>query len=134
MADILTEDRAIIIANAIRNDGTFAGSPEWLSDHRVTKDEWEAFLDYPVRLAQMYEWREANLTVGSCEVELTFTKHAGKVGSDDEQWTVFAPQVDTSKILRVAETGTVVAQLFPKQMPMTGENMALVNTETGEVL
>lgn len=134
MADILTEDRAQIIANAVRNDGTFCGSKEWLGDHHIGKDEWDAFLEYPIRLAQMYEWREANLTVGSCEVELTFTKHAGKVGSDDEQWTVFAPQVDTSKILRVAETGTVVAQLFPKQMPMDGENVALVNVSTGEVL
>lgn len=130
----LTEDRANIIANAIRNDGTFCGTPEWLESHFVTRDEFESFLEYAVRLSTMYDWRESNMTVGSVEARLTFTKHSGKVGSDEEQWTVFAPQSDTTRILRVAETGPVVAQLYPEQMPLDLDGtFAVVNTETGEL-
>lgn len=131
--DRLTEDRATLIANALRNNGMFAGTREWLDEHHFTQDEWNAFLDYPAELARMYEFRESNLTAGAVEVTLTFTTHKGKVGEVTEQWACFAPQSDTSKILRVAECGEVIAQLFPKQLPLD-VGMALVDTATGEVV
>ncbi len=112
----LDESRANIIREAIRND---AGSDDWLEYHYVTRDELEMFLDYAVTLSKMYEWRESNAELGSVEVSLTFTKHSGRVGSGEEQWTVFAPQTDTTKIIRVAETGRVIAQLTPEQMPIS---------------
>ena len=130
----LGEDRAQLIVNAIHNDPTFFMSAGWCSDHNVTKEECELFLEYGLRLAQMYDWREANREVGSAEVELTFTTHSGKVGSDEEKWTCFAPQADTSRILRVAETGAVTAVLTPRQMPLDLDGVAVVNVETGEIV
>jgi hypothetical protein len=130
----LDESRTTIIANAIVNDNFAVGSPAWLENHHIEKDEWDAFLDYPTRLARMYEWREANMDVGSVEVSLTFATHSGKVGSDEEKWTCFAPQADTARILRVAESGKVVAQLFPEQMPLPLEGVGMVDLETGELV
>ena len=135
MSDKLTEDRAQIIYNAVMNDPSFFLQDGWLLEHHVTRDECETFLQYAVDLARMYEWREANRTVGAVEVPLEFTKHSGKVGSDDEQWTVFAPQVDTTKILRVAESGKVIATLEPEQMPLPLDgDLAVVDMSTGELL
>ena len=130
----LGEDRANIIRNAILTDGTFCGTPEWLESHHVDREEFEAFLDYAVRLSQMYDWRDANRDVGSVEVALTFTKHSGKVGSSQETWQVFAPTADTMRILRVAESGEVDATLTPRQMPLDLDGVALVDVETGEVV
>lgn len=131
----LTEDRATIISNALKTDGTFVGSPEWLQSHYIEPWEWEAYLEYPVRLAQMYEWQEMNKDVGSVDVALTFTKHSGKVGSNEETWSVFAPQSDTAKILMVAETGEVTATLTPKQMPLPiDDGMVILDANTGEVV
>ena len=130
----LDESRTTIIANALTNDNFAVGSEAWLENHHITKDEWNAFLEYPTRLARMYEWREANMDAGTVEVPLTFTSHSGKVGSEEEKWTVFAPQVDTTKIMRVAETGEVVATLTPKQMPLPIDDAVMVNPETGEVV
>lgn len=131
----LGEDRAQIISNAIQNDNFAVGSDGWLDSHHVTKDEYEAFLEYAVRLAKMYDWREVNSEVGSVEVGLTFTSHSGKVGSEEEKWTVFAPQTDTARIMRVAETGRVTAVLTPEQMPLLlDEGMGVFDMETGEVI
>lgn len=130
----LGEDRANIIMNAVLTDGTFCGTPEWLESHHITREEFETFLEYPARLARMYEWRESNMAVGSVEAELTFTKHSGKVGQDEESWTVFAPTGDTQKILRVAETGKVIAQLTPQQMPLDLDGVVMVDERTGEVV
>lgn len=131
----LGEERAQLIINAIHNDPTFFLSDGWCSEHNVTKEECETFLDYGLRLAQMYEWQEMNKEVGSVDVALTFTKHSGKVGSSEETWSVFAPQTDTAKILRVAETGEVTATLTPKQMPLPlDDGMVMVDANTGEVV
>lgn len=131
----LGEDRAQIILNAIHNDPTFFLSDGWCEDHNVTKDECETFLEYGLRLAKMYDWRAVNSEVGSVEVGLTFTSHSGKVGSEEEKWTVFAPQTDTTRIMRVAETGRVTAVLTPEQMPLPlDEGMGVFDMETGEVI
>lgn len=131
----LDEARATIIKNALMNDNFAVGSDGWLEEHHITRDEYDAFLEYPARLAAMYEWRQMNMDVGSVEVELTFVKHSGKVGSDDEQWSVFAPQADTAKVLMVAQTGPVTATLTPKQMPLPmGDEVGIFDKVTGEVL
>ena len=131
----LGEERAQLIINAIHNDPNFFLSDGWCEEHRVTKEECELFLEYGLRLAQMYEWQESNREVGSVEVGLTFTTHSGKVGSNEEKWACFAPQSDTAKILRVAETGEVTATLTPKQMPLPlDEGMVMVDASTGEVV
>ena len=129
----LGEDRAQIILNAVHNDPTFFLSDSWCDEHNVTKEEVETFLEYGLLLARMYEWRELNMDVGSVEVLLTFTTHSGKVGSDEEKWTCFAPQADTARILRVAESGKVIAQLSPEQMPLPLDGVGMVDLETGEV-
>ena len=131
----LGEDRANIIYNAVHNDPSFFMSDAWCIEHNVTRDECEVFLKYALDMARNVDWKAANLTIGAESVMLTFTKHSGKVGQDEEQWTVFAPTSDTQRILRVAETGQVEAQLFPKQMPIDfGDEFAVVSTETGELL
>ena len=56
----LSTARATIVANAIRNDGTFCGTDEWLESHNVTRDEYLTFIEYGQRLAGMYEWRESH--------------------------------------------------------------------------
>ena len=131
----LGEERATIIINAIRGDNFQIGSEPWLEEHHITADEFDTFLEYGLRLAQMYEWQEVNKEIGSVDVALTFTKHSGKVGSSEETWSVFAPQTDTAKILRVAETGEVTATLTPKQMPLPlDDGMVMVDANTGEVV
>lgn len=124
----------MIIANAIRNDGTFVGTEPWLDEHHVTRDEYDAFMEYPARLARMYDWKERNLGVGGVGVQLTFVKHTGKVGSGEETWTVHAPVSDTTKILTVAEHGVVDAQLFPTQLPLDFDGCVTVDVATGEVV
>lgn len=130
----LNEGKANIIRNAIINDGTFCGTPEWCESHHVERGEFLTLLEYGVRLAAMYDWKDVNTEVGSVDVELTFVKHSGKVGQDEETWTVFAPQSDTSKILLVAEGGAINATLTPKQMPLPLEGMGVFDRATGEVL
>jgi len=132
--DRLSEDRARIIANAIESDGFAVGSVPWLEEHHVEADEFASFLEYPVRLAQMYDWKERNLGVGGVGVQLTFVKHTGKVGSGEETWTVHAPVSDTTKILMVAEHGVVDAQLFPTQLPLDIDGCVTVDVATGEVV
>ena len=61
----LTEDRAMIIHNAIMGDPSFFMSDGWLMEHHVTKEECITYVEYGLRLAQMYDWRDSNLTVGS---------------------------------------------------------------------
>lgn len=56
----LSTARVTIVANAIRNDGTFCGTDEWLESHNVTRDEYLTFIEYGQRLAGMYEWRESH--------------------------------------------------------------------------
>ena len=130
----LGEDRAQLIVNAIHSDPSLFGTARWCDEHHIGMDEVETFLEYGLRLAQMYDWRDSNMDVGSVEVELTFTTHSGKVGSDEEKWACFAPQHDTSKILRVAETGKVIATLTPQQMPLDIDGVVMVSEITGEVL
>lgn len=131
----LDESRANIIRNAICNDGTFCGTPEWLDNHNVTRDEFLAFLDYAVRLAKQLDFEEENRDVGAVDVLMTFTKHSGKVGDVEESWTVFIPQQFTRDILTVAQHGKVVATLVPEQMALPiGDNIGMFDTVTGEVI
>lgn len=130
----LDEGRANIIRNAMRSDNFAIGSETWCDEHHVEKDEYEAFLDYAVEYAKMIDFKAENADVGSVDVELTFTAHNGKVGDVDEKWTCFAPQADTSRILRVAEHGKVIATLLPEQMAIRFGETKYVDRETGEVL
>ena len=135
MESILTEDRATIIANAIRNDNFQIGSEPWLTEHHITLDEYHAFLDAPAEYARMAEFKRMNPDVGAVEVEMSLTTHSGKVGSPDEKWTVMVPQKFTNAILRVAEHGPVMATLVPMQLSFAidGE-YASVDTLTGELV
>ena len=137
MEEKLTEDRAILIANAIRNDGTFCGSPSWLEDHNIGFDEFDAFLESAAELARAREFRTANPNVGAVEAEMVFTTHNGKVGTDDEKWTVYIPHKYTNKVLSVAEHGKVTAVLMPSELAIEtqGAQMQLpFDAVTGEIL
>lgn len=135
MEGILTEDRANLIRNAIVNDGTFVGSPEWLDVHNFTRDEFLTFLSIPAEYAQMAEFKQLNPDVGEVEVEMLLTTHSGKVGSPDEKWAVMIPQKYTNAVLRVAEHGSVIATLVPKQLSFAlDDDYATVDTLTGELV
>lgn len=135
MESILTEDRATIIANAIRNDNFQIGSEPWLTEHHITLDEYHAFLDTPAEYARMAEFKRLNPDVGEVEVEMLFTTHSGKVGSPDEKWAVMIQQKFTNAVLRVAEHGPVIAALMPKQLSFAVDgDYASVDTLTGELV
>ena len=135
----LTEARANIIANAIRNDGTFCGSPDWLDSHHITVDEFDAFLAIPAQYLRAQDYRSLHPEVGSVEVPMTFTTHSGKVGQSDEKWTVMIPQKYTNQVLMVAEHGDVSATLVPEVMMVQAGQLsldiegAMVDPSTGEV-
>ncbi len=131
----LTEDAAYAIADAIRNDGTFCGTDEWLGAHGIGRDEFETFLAVPAEYARVAAYRASHVGVGEVEVEMTFTTHKGKVGSEDESWTVFIPHRHTNRVLSVAEGGKVVGRLMPSEMVMTQpDQMELpIDPVTGEV-
>lgn len=128
----LDEGRANIIRNSILNDHMMVGSPEWLEEHHITRDEFEAFLMAAVEYAKQLDFKRENMGVGSVEVDITFTSHSGKVGSTDSKWTAFIPQNQTNRVLSVAEHGMVRATLVPSQMAIDLDG-TYVDTETGEL-
>lgn len=127
----LAPERAQTIRDAVASDPTFFMSEGWCEDHGVTMSECLTFLDYAVRLADMYEWRLHNAGVASVQTTLTFAKHTAKVTDDVETWTCYAPVEDTLGILSVAGAGRLVATLTPEDMPT---DVGVFDTETGEVL
>ena len=129
----LGEDRANIIRNAICNDNFAVGSNEWLMEHHVERDEFEAFLNYATRLAAMYDWQENNMDVGSVEVEIRFASSSSKVSDLETKWTAFIDKTMSQKVDMIAQDGPVRAVLTPKQMviPMS-DDLATVDTFTGE--
>lgn len=135
MADKLTEDRAIIIANAIRNDGTFCGTREWLESHHITADEFAAFLDYPAMLSRMWAYRETHPDdVASVRFEGTACK---KLGVTRDK-TTFSIDIDRSSVntdtLAMFLEQEVLVQLVNKSLPTeTGDQMS-IDFDTGEVL
>lgn len=131
----LTEDKAHAIADAIRNDGTFCGTDEWLATHDIGRDEFETFLADACDYARVVENRSTYTGSVEVEVEMTFTTHKGKVGSEDETWAVFIPHKHTNRVLSVAEHGKVVARLTPSELAVTSPDQMEIefDTETGEV-
>ena len=130
----LTSDRAIIIHNAIINDGSFVGSEPWLEEHHITRDELDAFLEYGVRLSRMYEWRDENMDVPPMvETKVIFRKYSGDDKNGIVKWVVETTVDALPRILPI--TGTAVtAMLYPEQMPLPIDDMVEVDVATGEVM
>lgn len=118
-------DRVDFIANVCRTNSWF-NAP--LEEKGITADEWEAFVSFAEEYARISESRASGVYPGSVEVEMVFSTHSGKVGQDDEKWNVLIPHRYTDKVLRVAESGTVIGTLASAQVtvpmsfdPSTGE-------------
>lgn len=132
----ITEDRARIIANAIDTDGTFCGTPEWLDAHHINRDEFAAFLEAGVKYATMMDEQDRGIPIGAVYADFNFLNHSGKVGQDDEKWTLNASRQFTDKILSVAEHGTVRAMLFPAEFSQLPNEQTSFDwdDETGEII
>jgi hypothetical protein len=119
---------------AIRTDGTFCGTDEWLQQHSFTRDEFEAFLECGVLYARMNDQRQMGLNPDASTAILTFLNHSGKVGQDEEKWTCMSPRKFTDDILRVAEHGPVMVSMFPADLTPSGQTRFDWDDETGEIL
>lgn len=123
---------------AIRSDGTFCGTDEWLKDHGFTRDEYEAYLECAVLYARMMDQRRLGLNADASTAILTFLNHSGKVGQDEEKWTCMSPRKFTDDILRVAEHGPVMVSMFPADLMPSGSPSGQTSfdwdDETGEII
>jgi hypothetical protein len=119
---------------AIRTDGTFCGTDEWLQTHGFTRDDFEAFLECGVLYARMNDQRQMGMNPDASTAILTFTTHSGKVGQDEEKWTCMSPRKFTDSILRVAEHGPVMVSMFPADLTPSGQMSFDWDDETGEIL
>ena len=115
----LSMARATLVANAIRNDGTFAGSDEWLDAHNVTRDEYLTFIEYGQRLAGMYEWRDTHSEYPpSVDCEALVTK-----ASATKKGVVLTLEITPSALPKVQPLidEPLVIQMYPQQMPLPFE-------------
>ena len=132
------EGVATRMREAIRTDGTFCGTKEWLNDHGFTRDEFEAFLEYAVLYARINDRRQLGLNAEETTAVLTFMNHSGKVGQDEEKWTCMSPRKFTDDILRVAEHGPVMVSMFPADLMPSGKTSGQTSfdwdDETGEII
>lgn len=112
----LSVARATLIANALKNDGTFAGTPEWLDAHNIKQGEYDSFIDYAQRLAQMYEWRDDHSDFPPfAECDAIVTK--GNVTKKGVTLTIDVSPSALPTIQRYIDEDCVM-QLYPAQMPL----------------
>lgn len=130
----LTVDRANIIGNAIVNDGSFVGSPMWLEEHHVEREEFETFIEYAVRLAGMYDWRAQNMGVPPM-VECSAVVSKAVANKKGVNLTV-AVQPSSLAAFQTYMDEPVTLQVYPDQMPLDidGVDLVPVDVETGEVM
>ena len=129
----LDESRANIIREAIKNDGTFCGTEEWLESHYISRDEFEAFLEYPVLLAKVYEYRGMNKdTPAMVETKATF-----KPGALKRDSVVLKVEMPPSKVAQVQTLidEPVYLMIYPEQLPLPlDEGYVVLDERTGEVI
>ena len=129
----LSTARTNIIANAIRNDGMFCGTDEWLESHNVTRDEFLTFLEYPTRLAGMYEWRENHADVPPMvECDALVTK-----ASATKKGVTLTVDVTPSALPKVQPLidEPVVVQMYPMQAPLpSGDEEYVMVDADGEIV
>lgn len=108
------------MAQIIRNkSGVFIGTPDWCESNGVTRDEFEAFLDYAVRYAGQLDWLDSHEQLPpQLTTKATIDKFSG-----DHQKTTFqmhlspSHRADVSTIQRFAGE-LLIVQLYPEQMPL----------------
>ena len=130
----LSLEAAQTVREAIRTDGTFTGTPEWLDEHGIEREEFERFLDFACDLAAMYEWRSNHESVPPMvEAKAIITK--GTLDKKGAKLTVEVRGKTLSQVEPIIEEAVLI-QIFPEQMPLPMDmgEVALVDTETGEVI
>ena len=129
----LTSEVAQSIKEALLNDGTFSGTEEWADAHGFDLDEYARFLDFGVDLAKMYEWRARHEDVAPM-VETKAIVEKGVVDKKGAKLTVAIPGKSLAQVEPLVDEECVL-QFFPVQMPLPlGDNLTLVDVETGEVV
>ena len=133
MSERLDEARANIVRNAILGDSYSPGSASWCEDHHVTRDEFESLLEYGVRLATMYDYRDANGGMPA----LVETKATFKPGALKRDLVVLKVEMPPSKVAQVQTLidEPVHLMIYPEQMPLPlDDGMVVVDGTTGEVV
>ena len=124
----LSTARATIVANAIRNDGTFCGTDEWLESHNVTRDEYLTFIEYGQRLAGMYEWREGHADmppVVECDAVI------GKASATKKGVTLTVDVTPAAlPSIQPLIDEPVVVQMYPMQMPLPTDDAEYVMVDS----
>ena len=133
MEDRLDESRANIVRNAIIGDGFQAGSEPWCEEHHVTRDEFESLLEYGVRLAMMYDYRDMNQGMPA----MVETKATFKPGALKRDSVVLKVEMPPSKVAQVQTLidEPVHLMIYPEQMPLPlDDGYVVVDERTGEVV
>lgn len=123
----LSPDVASSIADALKNDGTFTGTPEWADAHGFDLAEYDRFIEFGVQLAKMYEYRANHMGIPPM-VEVKGTIEKAVTDKKGTKLTVTVPSKALSQIQPHIDQELII-QLFSEQMPLP-----MVDVETGELV